>query len=152
MLWIATHQFAAHLRIQRFPEARKISRGLHRSVIRSKKMDYHRNLRYPDAWSVTHAEEVLQARSDPRRLTAFVMDSDLTSAVQPNVGGSDFAQALPFEASLEHWNNALGGSFQFGKATQPRTQGTKRLSHVRASESGKLYPGHEMGQVVRIDK
>jgi hypothetical protein len=79
-------------------------------------MDYDRGLRYPDAWSITHAEEVLQARSNPRRLARFVMDSGPWSAVQPNVSGSDFPQALPVQASLEHRNHVFGGGFQFGEA------------------------------------
>src|SRR5882672_10737518 len=90
MLWIATHQFAAHLRIQSLPEAGKISCGLHRSLIRGKQMDYDRRLSYSDAWSITHAEEVLQARSNPRRLARFVVDSGPPSAVQPKCAWERF--------------------------------------------------------------
>ena len=58
MLWIAAHQFAAHLRIQSLPEAGKISGGLYRSLIRGKQMDYERGLPCPNlfaGWHNAHA-------------------------------------------------------------------------------------------------
>src|SRR5689334_20549475 len=88
MFRISPRQFAANLWVKALPKARKIGGHLHRAMIRGQQMDD--NWGAADQRSLTHSEEILQARCDPRRFSVSVVDFDAPSAGEADLRGRDF--------------------------------------------------------------
>ena len=82
VLRIPAHQFAAYLRIKPFPESCQVPRRLHGAVVRREQVDDNRRLSLSYAWCLAHAEEVLQAGSNPGRLAMFIVNFRLASTLQ----------------------------------------------------------------------
>src|ERR1700735_5066231 len=91
---ISSHKFASHLWIQSLPESCKIGRGLHSPVVRREQMYYQRDTVGSNTRSVSHTEEVLKARRNPRWLVSAVMNLGLTPTLQSNGRRSKFPQKL----------------------------------------------------------
>ena len=75
---IAAGEFLADLWVEALPEARQVAGHLHGTLIRRQEPDNHWDSAPCHGGRFAHAEEVLQARCDPRRLIGFVVDTDLS--------------------------------------------------------------------------
>jgi hypothetical protein len=84
-------------------------------------MYYQRGTVGSNTWSVSHPEEVLQARCYPGRLVATVMNPSLTPILQPNAHWSQFLEKLWVCLLLQKENEVLRRGFQIGKAPKSRT-------------------------------
>src|ERR1700759_904333 len=79
MLWILAHQFTTDFGIESLPEPGQVSGCLYRPLIRGEQMDHYGGGLRADSRGVTHAEEILHARCDPWRSSAFIMHLDVFS-------------------------------------------------------------------------
>src|SRR3954462_1627809 len=70
---VAAPELAANRRVVALPEAREVRRDLDGAVVRREQMEDERGPPVGDLRPLTQAEEVLEARRDPRRLSALVV-------------------------------------------------------------------------------
>src|SRR5690606_19244007 len=74
VLGVPAHELAAELRIVALPEAREILRDLDRALVRREQVEDEGHPAAGDGGAARQAEEVLEARRDPRRTIELVMD------------------------------------------------------------------------------
>src|SRR5580692_1095056 len=153
MLRIASHQFAAYLWIQALPESRKIRRRLHGPLIRGQQMNHHRRSLRPDSWRLAHPEKVLQARRNPWRFSALIMNFGLSATLQAYARWCDLTQpSTALHLLFKDRNKIRRGFFQLCKAPQASTKSTHCMRNIRRVEACKFGAPYEFIQSVHVDK
>ena len=82
MARVPSHQLAADLRVKAIPEAGKVGGGLDGAVVGGQEMGDDGGPVCAETRGLAHAEEVLEARGDPRRLALLVVDLGLAAALE----------------------------------------------------------------------
>src|ERR1700690_302577 len=95
MLRITSHQFAAYLRVEPLPESCEISCRLYWPLIRSQQVNHHWRWLRPTSWRHAPTEKLLQARRNPRRVAALIVNLRLAATLQPYACWRDFTQLSP---------------------------------------------------------